>query len=42
MTTTYQTSTTVGSEAIPVAIYARFSTDKQDACSVADQFRRCR
>lgn len=27
---------------IPVAIYARYSTDKQDARSIEDQLRRCR
>lgn len=27
---------------IPVAIYARYSTDKQDARSIDDQLRRCR
>ena len=27
---------------IPVAIYARYSTDKQDARSIDDQIRRCR
>jgi len=42
MTQTYQTSTTAGTDMVPVAIYARFSTDKQNACSIADQFRRCR
>ena len=26
----------------PVAIYARYSTDKQDARSIDDQLRRCR
>jgi len=26
----------------PVAIYARYSTDRQDAWSIDDQVRRCR
>jgi site-specific DNA recombinase len=29
-------------EALPVAIYARYSTDRQDARSIEDQVRRCR
>ena len=28
--------------ALPVALYARFSTDRQDARSLDDQARRCR
>jgi site-specific DNA recombinase len=31
-----------GTETIPVAIYARYSTDRQDARSIDDQLRRCR
>lgn len=29
-------------DTISVAIYARYSTDRQDARSIDDQFRRCR
>jgi site-specific DNA recombinase len=29
-------------ETLPVAIYARYSTDRQDARSIEDQLRRCR
>ncbi len=29
-------------QALPVAIYARYSTDRQDARSIEDQVRRCR
>jgi len=35
-------SKTKPEEALPVAIYARFSTDRQDARSIDDQIRRCR
>ncbi len=27
---------------LPVALYARYSTDRQDARSIDDQLRRCR
>lgn len=31
-----------GEEGLPVAVYARYSTDRQDARSIDDQMRRCR
>ncbi|HEX2880319.1 MAG TPA: recombinase family protein [Polyangiaceae bacterium] len=34
--------TTTSNAGIPVAIYARYSTDRQDARSIDDQMRRCR